>query len=221
MFQRNERKALWKKARKGDPSARARLTAAIAPAIADGATMEDIEEYWTLPNFVLKKVEKSENAMRYATFLSAKDEGLNADDAAARVRKIFPMYGDPTNESVTIGDNRPLPPELRGRIDRYRRLFSGGPKGELIWQSGGSRPRVTAAEAVDRSLDLEIVQAATQSVPGLHVAVVALSATYGADDDRAWRRRARNSADTQRAMRQASVFDTYIRKRFRFETKFG
>ena len=121
MFKRNERKDLWKRAAKGDPSARARLSAATAPAVADGATAEDLEEYRTLPNFILRSVEKSENTMRLATFAAATDEGLNPDEAAARVRKIFPMYGKPTDESVTTGDDRPLPPELRGRIDRWRK----------------------------------------------------------------------------------------------------
>lgn len=134
MFQRDEPKALWKKARKGDPSARARLTAAVAPAVADGASIDDLEEYWSLPNFVLKSVEKSENTMRYATYLAAVEDGLNADDAAGRVRKIFPMYGGPADESVAVGDNRPLPPELRGRIDRYRKKH---PAAQLLqWSEG-------------------------------------------------------------------------------------
>ena len=33
-----------------------------------------------------------------------------------RVRKMFPMYRNPTDESVTAGDDRRLPPELRGRM---------------------------------------------------------------------------------------------------------
>lgn len=76
-----------------------------------------------MPNFVLKAVEKNENTARHATFLAATKEGLNPDEAAARVRKIFPMYGNPRDESVTTGDNRPLPPELRGRIDRWRKKY--------------------------------------------------------------------------------------------------
>jgi len=30
------------------------------------------------------------------------------------------MYGDPDNTKVTSGDDRPLPHELRGKVDRWR-----------------------------------------------------------------------------------------------------
>ena len=63
----------------------------------------------------------SDGSQPYRHLILRPMRGLNPDEAAARVRKIFPMYGKPTDESVTTGDDRPLPPELRGRIDRWRK----------------------------------------------------------------------------------------------------
>jgi hypothetical protein len=34
---------------------------------------------------------------------------------------MFPMYGDPNDTTSTAGEDRPLPHELRGRIDEYRK----------------------------------------------------------------------------------------------------
>lgn len=63
-------------------------------------------------------------ADRRADFgLSAKeDEGLTSKDAAARVHKMFPMYGDPDDTSILSGENQPLPHELRGRVDSYNQV---------------------------------------------------------------------------------------------------
>jgi len=32
---------------------------------------------------------------------------------------MYPMYGDPSDTRHTCGDDRPLPHELRSRVDRY------------------------------------------------------------------------------------------------------
>ena len=89
----------------------------------DGACDEDIEEWWNLHDLQRRMVIWHENVLRYADFLSFREEGLNADEAMARVRAIFPMYGDPNDTAHTSGGDRPLRHELRGRVDRYRERY--------------------------------------------------------------------------------------------------
>lgn len=89
----------------------------------NGASDEDIEEWWNLHDLQRRMVIWHENMIRYANFLSFRDDGLNADEAMARIRAMFPMYGDPNNTAHTTGDDRALRHELRGRVDRYRERY--------------------------------------------------------------------------------------------------
>jgi len=88
-----------------------------------GASDEDIEEWWNLDDLQRRMVIWHENVIRYANFLSFREDGLNADEAMARIRAVFPMYGDPNDTTNTTGDDRPLRHELRGRVDRYRERY--------------------------------------------------------------------------------------------------
>lgn len=42
-----------------------------------------------------------------------------ADEAAIQIRKFYPIYGDSNDTTHTTGDDRPLPYELKDRIDVY------------------------------------------------------------------------------------------------------
>lgn len=87
----------------------------------EGATDDDIREWWNLGDLARRMVLLSEDTFRISVFMHAsEDDGLSPEDAAARVHKMFPIYGDPEDTSTLTGDNRPLPHELRGRIDAYR-----------------------------------------------------------------------------------------------------
>lgn len=89
----------------------------------EGATDEDIREYWNLHYLQRRMVIWSENVFRYAEFLSAKkEENLSSEVAGKRIRKMFPIYGNPkdTSDIYVSYDDRPLPNELRGRVDMYR-----------------------------------------------------------------------------------------------------
>ena len=85
------------------------------------ATDDDIREFWNLNDLQRRMVFWSEDIFRFASFETFKKEGLNSDEAMIKVRKMFPMYGDPNNEKHVSGDDRPLPNELRGRVDEYRK----------------------------------------------------------------------------------------------------
>ena len=87
----------------------------------EGATEEDIKEWWNMHDLERRMMWWSEQVHRFACFKSfMKDEGLNADEAMGKVRMMFPFYGNPLNTEHVQGDDRPLPHELKCRIDRYR-----------------------------------------------------------------------------------------------------
>jgi hypothetical protein len=78
---------------------------------------------------------------RISVFLQAQDEdGLSDTEAAARVHKIFPIYGNPEGMSRLSGENRPLPHELRGRIDCFKEIHGA----ELILEKVKQYPSFNA-----------------------------------------------------------------------------
>ena len=88
----------------------------------EGATDEDIREYWNLPDLQRRIVIWFENVFRFSQFLADKDDGLSADEAGIRMRKMFPIYGNPKElkECYESHNDVPLPNELRARVDVYR-----------------------------------------------------------------------------------------------------
>lgn len=107
----------------------------------EGCTDDDIKEWWNLPNLSGRMVLWSENLFRNSVFLHAiHDDGLSAEDAVARVHKMFPIYGDPEDTSKLSGKNRPLPHELRGRVDRYKQNLGA----ELITEQVNEFPSYNA-----------------------------------------------------------------------------
>ncbi|MDP3643274.1 MAG: hypothetical protein Q8S54_08810 [Bacteroidota bacterium] len=95
----------------------------IVKAHKEGATDEDIREFWNLSIIERRLVFWSEDIFRLASFKRFKDEGLDPEMASAKIRKMFPMYGDPDNEKHVFSDDRLLPQELRGRVDKYRKKY--------------------------------------------------------------------------------------------------
>lgn len=47
------------------------------------------------------------------------EDGLGAEEAGTKVRKFYPIYGDPQDTTHAIGDDRPLPYEIKERVNRY------------------------------------------------------------------------------------------------------
>lgn len=90
----------------------------------EGARDEDIAEWWNLHDLQRRMVLWSEEVFRYASFKNFLAQGIDADEAMRRVRQIFPMYGDHSDITHASGDDRPLPNEVRGRVDQYREKHS-------------------------------------------------------------------------------------------------
>lgn len=92
---------------------------------AEGANDEDIRWWWNLNDLERRMMLKQDNFTKMAFFtaeLEMSDEFSEkkvAIKAAAKVRKCHPIYGDPDDTTHTTGDNRPLPHELKDRINTY------------------------------------------------------------------------------------------------------
>lgn len=85
----------------------------------EGVTDEDLELWWSFYPDGQKEIIKQDNTSRMAFFLDKKAQGADADEAAEALRKAFPIYGDPADQKHTSGNDRPLPYELKDRVNRY------------------------------------------------------------------------------------------------------
>jgi len=92
----------------------------------EGVTDEDIRWAWNMPDLerrLMLKEDDDENS-RIALFMHHLDQGHSQEEAAVRVKKFHPMYGDPNDTSKSSGDDKPLPFELKDRINRYIEMRS-------------------------------------------------------------------------------------------------
>ena len=118
---------MLKRAAKGDPKA-CRI---VEVCRADGCTDSDILQWRNFTRDERVQVLANEHNTRRVAYEAACAAGMSDADAIQHVLARFPEYGDPTTAK---GDDRPLPHELRGRVDKFR-LKHGT---ELI-QSGASQ----------------------------------------------------------------------------------
>lgn len=85
----------------------------------EGVRNEDIRWWWNLNDVERRMMVKIDDLSRMALLLHERSNGKDAAEAALTVRKFHPMYGDPQDTAHTSGDDRPLPYELKERINRY------------------------------------------------------------------------------------------------------
>jgi len=86
----------------------------------EGATDSDIREWWNMPPLERElEVVIDSNATRIAMMLSFMESGLSQQDAGKMMRRTLPIYGDPGAPSVLLGDDRPLPWEMKRRVNAF------------------------------------------------------------------------------------------------------
>ncbi len=85
----------------------------------EGVRDEDIRWWFNLDDIERRMMLKVDMAHISTLFISELDKGKIEDDADKTVRKYHPIYGDLNDESHGTGDNRPLPFELKDRINIY------------------------------------------------------------------------------------------------------
>jgi hypothetical protein len=82
----------------------------------DGVTDDDIRWWWNLHDLERCMLAENDEMSRFALFRQAREQGQSQEEAKQQVVKHFPIFGDPQEST---GDDRPLPFELKDRINRF------------------------------------------------------------------------------------------------------
>lgn len=100
----------------------------------EGVRDEDIRFWWNLPDLERSMVVQADSVIRMEPFVISIGKGMDKYEAAAEVRKIHPIYEDHDYKYLikeqksafqfrsltnTTGEDRPLPYELKNRINKY------------------------------------------------------------------------------------------------------
>lgn len=95
------------------------LTKIIENARKDGARDEDIRNYWNMKEWERRLITFCDNYFRSAAYLKMKDEGLPEELILKNINKAYPFYGDPDDTSKCSDQDRPLPFEIKDRVNSY------------------------------------------------------------------------------------------------------
>lgn len=86
----------------------------------EGVKDSDIKWWWNMPDLARRLMAKVDEVFIYSLYLRfTKEEGLSPQDANEKVRKNRPVFGDPDDARFARGKDRPLPDELRNRVNAF------------------------------------------------------------------------------------------------------
>ena len=87
---------------------------------AEGVTDDDIAFWWNMHDLERRLICKVDEMNRIILFEKlVQDKTMTDLEAARAVAKRFPVYGDPEHLVLENEDDRPLPYELKWRVNRY------------------------------------------------------------------------------------------------------
>lgn len=91
----------------------------------EGVRDEDIRWWWNRHDYerwMMFEVDENSRGALFIDEIAKSDAGSVEEaslEAAKKIRKFFPMFGDPDDTTHTKGNDRPLPYELKDRINIY------------------------------------------------------------------------------------------------------
>ena len=77
-----------------------------------------------MPDLERRLMLKDDASSRIAAFMHHREQDMSREEAVVKVKKSHPIYGDPNDTSKSSGDDRPLPYELKDRINCYIEMRS-------------------------------------------------------------------------------------------------
>lgn len=81
---------------------------------------EDIRWWWNMHDLERRIMSKVDEVFIYTLFLRfTKEEKLSPKQTNEKIRKVRPMFGNPDDIRFGKGEDRPLPDELRQRVNTY------------------------------------------------------------------------------------------------------
>jgi hypothetical protein len=96
------------------------VRAAFLPKRVEGVTDEDIAFWWNMPDLERRMICKVDEMNRILLFDKlVQRDGVTEPEAARMVARRFPIYGDPNHLVLGNEDDRPLPFELKWRVNQY------------------------------------------------------------------------------------------------------
>jgi len=95
----------------------------------EGVKDEDIKWWFNLNDIERRMMAKVDDMNCLAMFINEIENGKSENEAAAIVRKYHPKYGNPEDDSFTKSDDRPIPYELKDRVNIYiEKRFKNDPE---------------------------------------------------------------------------------------------
>lgn len=86
----------------------------------EGVQDKDIRWWFNMYDLERRMALKVDDMFRLALLIKYREEDrLDESEAVRKVKKTFPIFGDPDDTTHTTGDDRPLPYELKDRINIY------------------------------------------------------------------------------------------------------
>ena len=87
----------------------------------EGITLDDIKVWWNLNDVERRMVQVQDLVEKSQAVLGLLESGKasSPEEATAMVCKFLPVYGNPDDNRQSSGDDRPLPFELKDRINIY------------------------------------------------------------------------------------------------------
>jgi len=86
----------------------------------EGVTNKDIRWWWNMHDLERRMMLQQDDFMRSSYYNKLiEDQSLDEKKAVYMLIKTHPMFGDPEDDSLLSGEDRPLPYELKDRINIY------------------------------------------------------------------------------------------------------
>jgi len=96
-----------------------KIKAMLSEARKEGANDDDIRKYWNLHELERRILIIEDDERNMAMALNYVEKGYTIEESSKEVGKCFPIYGLSKNAPALKGDDKPLPEELRDRINIY------------------------------------------------------------------------------------------------------